>query len=129
MIWHYPHYGNQGGEPASVIRISDWKLVYYYEDERAELYNLREDVSETNDLSMQNKERVIELKKKLFEHLESVGASYPKIDSLYDAEKERQYLERISTKFMTNLERQRGIMYSDDYKPNKNWWGSALTID
>jgi len=34
LIWHYPHYGNQGGEPSSIIRLGDWKLIHYYEDGR-----------------------------------------------------------------------------------------------
>ena len=29
LFWHYPHYGNQGGEPSSIIREGDWKLIYY----------------------------------------------------------------------------------------------------
>jgi arylsulfatase A-like enzyme len=28
LIWHYPHYGNQGGEPSSIIRLGDWKLIW-----------------------------------------------------------------------------------------------------
>ena len=32
LFWHYPHYGNQGGEPSSIIRQSDWKLIHYWED-------------------------------------------------------------------------------------------------
>ena len=31
LYWHYPHYGNQGGEPSSIIRQGDWKLIHYYE--------------------------------------------------------------------------------------------------
>jgi arylsulfatase A-like enzyme len=30
LIWHYPHYGNQGGEPSSIIRLGEWKLIHYY---------------------------------------------------------------------------------------------------
>ena len=41
LYWHYPHYGNQGGEPSSIIRRDDWKLIHYWEDGRDELYNLR----------------------------------------------------------------------------------------
>ena len=41
LFWHYPHYGNQGGEPSSIIRKDDWKLIHYWEDDRNELYHLR----------------------------------------------------------------------------------------
>ena len=51
LFWHYPHYGNQGGEPSSVIRESEWKLIHYYEDGRNELYNLQTDLQETTNLA------------------------------------------------------------------------------
>ena len=46
LFWHYPHYSNQGGEPASAIREGDWKLIHFLADDRRELYNLREDPGE-----------------------------------------------------------------------------------
>jgi hypothetical protein len=48
LIWHYPHYGNQGGEPSSIIRLGEWKLIHYYEDGREELYNLKSDLGGNN---------------------------------------------------------------------------------
>ena len=50
LFWHYPHYSNQGGEPASALREGDWKLIEFHPDGRRELFNLREDVSETRNL-------------------------------------------------------------------------------
>ncbi len=43
LIWHYPHYGNQGGEPSGIYREGNWKLIHYYEDDRVELYDLAQD--------------------------------------------------------------------------------------
>jgi arylsulfatase A-like enzyme len=51
IFWHYPHYGNQGGTPGSSVRAGDYKLIEFFEDSRVELYNLREDISETTDIS------------------------------------------------------------------------------
>ncbi|MEL7003642.1 MAG: sulfatase/phosphatase domain-containing protein, partial [Bacteroidota bacterium] len=51
IIWHVPHYSPQHGKPASAIRKGKFKLIYFYEDKRAELYNLESDPSEENDLS------------------------------------------------------------------------------
>jgi arylsulfatase A len=51
LYWHYPHYSNQGGKPGGVIRAGDWKLIEFYEDSHVELYNLRRDLSETNNLA------------------------------------------------------------------------------
>jgi arylsulfatase A-like enzyme len=46
LYWHYPHYSNQGGEPASAIREGDWKLIEFLKDGRRELFNLKEDIGE-----------------------------------------------------------------------------------
>ncbi len=50
IFWHYPHYGNQGGTPASAIRLGEHKLIEFFEDGRRELYNLRRDISEAHNL-------------------------------------------------------------------------------
>ena len=39
------------GKPGSAIRSGDWKLVFHYESNNAELFNLKEDPKESNDLS------------------------------------------------------------------------------
>lgn len=46
LFWHYPHYSNQGGEPGSVIRDADWKLIEFLTDGRMELFNLKDDPGE-----------------------------------------------------------------------------------
>jgi arylsulfatase A-like enzyme len=48
IFWHYPHYGNQGGTPGSSVRMGDYKLIEFFEDNHLELYNLREDLGEKN---------------------------------------------------------------------------------
>ena len=46
LYWHYPHYGNQGGDPSSIIREGNWKLIFYWEDGNQELYDLSSDQAE-----------------------------------------------------------------------------------
>ena len=41
IFWHYPHYGNQGGDPSAAIRLGNWKLIKYFDDGRNELYDLK----------------------------------------------------------------------------------------
>lgn len=65
VFWHYPHYGNQGGEPCAIIRKGDWKLIHYDEDGRDELYQLSKDIGEQNDLAGQNLELAQSLRKGL----------------------------------------------------------------
>lgn len=49
--FHYPHRSNQGGRPASVIRDGDYKLIVSLNDNRLELYNIKNDVGEEDDLA------------------------------------------------------------------------------
>ena len=51
IFWHYPHYGDQGGTPAAAVRKGNFKLIRFFEDEHIELYNLKEDVSESVNLA------------------------------------------------------------------------------
>lgn len=129
LVWHYPHYGNQGGEPSSIIRQGDWKLIHYYEDGRDELYNLAEDISETTDLSGVHPELVSKLQLELFGFLDGVGARFPVPDPEYDPEKEAARLEYIRTERLRQLEEQRMHFLSDDFDPGNNWWGSKITKD
>ena len=129
LIWHYPHYGNQGGEPSSIIRLGDWKLIYYYEDDRTELYNLRSDLGETSDLSKDHLDVVKELETILFDYLDDVGAKFPIKDPLYSSELEEAYLKQISTVKIQALEKQRLKILSPDFAPKNNWWGSNQTKD
>ncbi|MBU2946209.1 sulfatase [Zobellia uliginosa] len=53
-------------ENRGAIRQNDWKLVRF-PDRPAELYNIKEDIAETNDLASKYPEKVRELYKKLFD--------------------------------------------------------------
>jgi arylsulfatase A len=74
LCWHQPHYMNQGGKPAGVIREGDWKLIEQYEDGSLELYDLVKDPSETTDLAAAEPARVAALRGKLEAWRRSVGA-------------------------------------------------------
>ncbi|MDO6808128.1 sulfatase [Zobellia galactanivorans] len=129
LFWHYPHYGNQGGEPSSVIRKGDWKLIHYYEDGREELYNLKNDLQELSNVASENPELTKQLSEQLFAYLDDVGARYPEKDPDYDPKKEAAYLKKIEEVKMPALEKQRRDFLSADFDPKDNWWGSNLTKD
>jgi len=78
LFWHYPHYSNQGGEPGSAIRESDWKLIEFHKDGRRELFNLREDISETRNLVEKEPAVAKRLAKRLDEWRKRSGAIMPK---------------------------------------------------
>lgn len=127
LIWHYPHYGNQGGEPSSIVRLGEWKLIHYYEDGREELYNLVNDPEESNDLGGKNPQLKEKLGVVLFDYLEEAGAKFPKPDPEYDAKKEEEYLKKVVSVRMPKLEKQRLDFLSNDYDPGNNWWGSEVS--
>lgn len=126
IYFHYPHYGNQGGRPSSAIRHGDWKLIYLYESDSVELFNVRTDIHEIRNLAEQYPERSAKMKKELFDYLEKVGARYPERDPQYDPERERQRLRNIEENQMRNLENQRRKFLSEDYDPGNDWWGSDV---
>ena len=82
MYWHFPGYlgagqGTWRTTPGGAIRSGDWKLIEYFEDGQSELYNLRDDVGERNNLAAAQPERVAELHKQLSAWREAVGAPMP----------------------------------------------------
>ena len=65
IYFHYPHYSNQGGFPASAVRDGDYKLIQDLEDGEFELYNLVTDPSEHNNLTQLEAERTEEMVRSL----------------------------------------------------------------
>lgn len=128
IFWHYPHYGNQGGEPNSTIRKGDWKLIHYWEDGHEELYRLAEDLGEQNDLSKTNPQIVTELSQELMAWLKKSGANYASPDPLYNADSAAVVNLRYRATVLDRLEKERRQMLSPTFVPNKDWWGSK-TMD
>jgi arylsulfatase A-like enzyme len=129
LFWHYPHYGNQGGEPTSIIRDGNWKLIHYYEDGRDELYNLAQSIDETEDLAMLNIEKTKELRTKLDNWLKETNAALPAQDPEFDEAKRAVYRQSIIDKKLPQLEQQRLDFLKKDFKPNATWWNSKVTVD
>ena len=124
MYWHYPHYGNQGGDPNAIVRKGDWKLIYYFEDGKNELYNLMNDIGETNNIFNKFPDIGLELKNELKKWLILSNAIIPEKDPLHNYEKEKKWLIENKQKIKLKLERKRLLQLNPNYVPNKNWWGS-----
>jgi arylsulfatase A-like enzyme len=129
LFWHYPHYGNQGGNPSSIIRENNWKLIHYWENGSDELYDLDSDIEERINIAIAHPIIVNELRKKLLDWLDSVGAKLPEIDPEYDENLSLQRLKALKSEKWPKLEAQRLEMLSDDFTPNSDWWGSKITKD
>jgi arylsulfatase A-like enzyme len=87
IFWHFPYYrppiSYEGTKPCSAIREGNDKLIYFYEDERVELYDLENDMGETSDLSSVMPERTEQLKSRLISRLTEVGARFPTANLSY----------------------------------------------
>ena len=77
LFWHYPHYHAGGSTPHSAVRDGDWRLVHFYEDGRAELYNLADDVGEEHDLAAEMPEKAAEMLARLDAWRAEVDAQPP----------------------------------------------------
>jgi arylsulfatase A len=82
LFWHYPHY-YETTTPVSAVRSGDWKLLDYFEDGHRELYNLRDDPTESRDMAAANSDKVVELSKELTQWRASVGAKLPQPNPQY----------------------------------------------
>jgi len=87
LYWHYPHYSNQGGLPGGAVRKGDYKLIEFYDDNHLELYNLKDDIGEKNNLAGKMPEKAAELHKMLRSWLREVNAQMPTPNLAYDPSK------------------------------------------
>lgn len=96
MYWHFPYYHPERGfegslkqigiddfavsqiRPQSAVRRGDYKLLRFYEEERGELYRLRDDVGEQRELSDQVPAVARDWEQSLARYLDSVRARRPK---------------------------------------------------
>ncbi|MBN2329554.1 MAG: sulfatase [Candidatus Omnitrophica bacterium] len=90
IFWHYPHYHPGGAKPYGAIRRRDFKLIEFFEDGKLELYNLKDDIGETNDLAETMPEKTKELHDCLKSWRQEVQAQMPYPNPDYDPERKDQ---------------------------------------
>jgi arylsulfatase A len=88
IYWHYPHYHPGSATPYSAVREGDYKLIHFFEDDHVELYNLKADIGEKNDLAKTDAKRAAALRAKLNAWRTEVGAQLPTKNPSYDPAKE-----------------------------------------
>ena len=77
LFWHFPHYANQGGQPAAWVLRDGWKLIHRYELGRDELFHLPSDISESRDRAKEKPELVASLRAELDAWQRDVSARHP----------------------------------------------------
>ena len=86
---HFPHGNHRTNYFTSLVK-ADWKIIYHYQIEdqpRYELFNLKDDPFETNNVADKNREQLKIMMKVLSDDMKSKKALYP--------EKENQALELV----------------------------------
>ncbi|MGB0582334.1 MAG: sulfatase, partial [Limisphaerales bacterium] len=79
LFFHYPNYAFHGrNRLGAAVREGDFKLIRRFDDQSIELYNLKDDVGERENLADSDSKRANRLKRQLNEWLKSVGAKLPK---------------------------------------------------
>ncbi len=80
LIWNYPHIWGNSGPGINLncaIRKDEWKLIYYYETGRKELFNIPDDIGETKNLASQRPDIVKRLSAELGKALRKMNAHRP----------------------------------------------------
>ncbi len=127
LYWHYPHYGNQGGDPSSIMREGDWKLIHYWEDNSNELYNLHDDPFEKNNVAGDHTDITSGMSTQLLDWLNSVNAKFPIPDPEFDTQISKVKHQKIVDVQLPRLEKQRRNTLTEGWKPNDDWWGSQIS--
>jgi len=108
QFWHFPIYLQAYDEilddgrdplfrtrPGSTLRVGNWKLHEYFEDNALELYDLENDPDERNDLSRTKPELTAQLYQQLLDWRERIKAPIPtQPNPDYDEDVEQAALEK-----------------------------------
>ena len=80
LFWNFPNIWGNNGPGINLncaIRKNEWKLIYYYVSGVKELYNIDEDISESNNVAEMYPDIVDSLSKELGEYLRAAGGQRP----------------------------------------------------
>jgi len=92
IFWHFPAYleGKKGTwrtTPAGAVRQGDYKLLEFFEDGRLELYDLKDDISERNNLAQKLPAKTRALHELLMKWRKELQAPVPtELNPLYEAD-------------------------------------------
>ncbi len=96
IYWHYPHYHSSSIGPCGAVRAGDYKLIEWYDEticgpgNERELYNLKDDIGEKNNLTRQMPDKTRELKEMLATWRSEMNAQMLTPNPNYDPKKARK---------------------------------------
>jgi len=96
VYWHYPHYHTSSIGPCGAVRSGDYKLIEWFDEairgpgSRFELYNLKKDIAEQNNLAKEIPGKTEELKKTLANWRKKVNAQMLTPNPNYNPQKAKK---------------------------------------
>ena len=96
LYWHYPHYHGSSIGPGGAVRAGDYKLIEWFDESirgpgnRLELYHLKEDIGERNNLAAQMPAKAEQMRRMLALWRHHVGAQTMSPNSDYDPQKAKR---------------------------------------
>jgi arylsulfatase A len=93
LYWHYPHYHHLGYKPGGAVRKGDFKLIEWYEESpwgqpnQISLYNVRDDISESRDLSAEFPDKAVTMRRLLHQWRRAINAQEMRRNPFYDPER------------------------------------------
>ncbi|NWK55056.1 sulfatase [Verrucomicrobiaceae bacterium N1E253] len=74
FIQHFPHGHNH--DHFALMRQGDWKIIHQYSNGSTSLYNLANDIGESNNVAASHPERLMSMVRHLRQQLDAMGAQY-----------------------------------------------------
>lgn len=113
IFWHLPSYNGNGRAnsflwqaPRGAVRKGNWKLIENFEDGSIELYNLKNDIGETKNLSNKKPKKVKELLTVLKNWQKEMDAPIPtELNPDFDPES-LDWLDKWNTRIIEQAEKQ-----------------------
>jgi arylsulfatase A len=96
IYWHYPHYHGSGAGPCGAVRAGDYKLIEWFDESvhadrhRLELYNLKDDPSERDNLTGKMPAKAEQMRRMLELWRYDVGAQEMSPNPDYDLKKAKR---------------------------------------
>lgn len=84
LLFHYPHYGHGPQTPQTALIACNWKLLKDWDEGTYKLYNLKNDLSESKDLSSTELKKFHSMVKAMEMRLKETGAQLLKENADYD---------------------------------------------
>tara|TARA_R110002096_G_scaffold159011_3_gene324581 strand:- start:4641 stop:6161 length:1521 start_codon:yes stop_codon:yes gene_type:complete len=94
VFWHYPHYHHS--RPSSSVRARDYKLIHFFDDGSVELYNLAEDIGESQNLADVEAELVRDLLQELVIWRDETGALTPYWNERYNPKRAHEWWNKMT---------------------------------